>query len=149
MLSQLERSPCSSPISRAPRACFSSRVTATPTCCSGLPPPAASRLPAHHGHEVDTQGDAFFVAFARATDAVSAAVEAQRALASSSLARRLTVRVRMGLHTGDRTYCKRVCWPGCASCGTYHGCWPRGPNPPLTDDPRSGGTRAAGGREPT
>jgi serine/threonine protein kinase len=34
------------------------------------------------GREVDTQGDAFFVAFARATDAVSAAVEAQRALAS-------------------------------------------------------------------
>ena len=25
----------------------------------------------YHGHEVDTQGDAFFVAFARATDAVS------------------------------------------------------------------------------
>ena len=32
------------------------------------------------GHEVDTQGDAFFVAFARATDAVAAAVDAQRAL---------------------------------------------------------------------
>ena len=29
-----------------------------------------------NGHEVDTQGDAFFVAFARATDAVSAAVDA-------------------------------------------------------------------------
>src|SRR5712692_10926100 len=27
-----------------------------------------------HGHEVDTQGDAFFFAFARAADAVSAAV---------------------------------------------------------------------------
>jgi class 3 adenylate cyclase len=27
----------------------------------------------YHGREVDTQGDAFFVAFARATDAVSAA----------------------------------------------------------------------------
>ena len=32
------------------------------------------------GHEVDTQGDAFFVSFARATDAVAAAVAAQRAL---------------------------------------------------------------------
>jgi len=33
------------------------------------------------GHEVDTQGDAFFVAFPRATQAVCAAVEAQRLLA--------------------------------------------------------------------
>src|SRR5205085_9932812 len=30
-----------------------------------------------HGHEVDTQGDAFFVAFAGAADAVSVAVAAQ------------------------------------------------------------------------
>src|SRR5215469_17362869 len=36
----------------------------------------------HHGHEVDTQGDAFFVSFARATDAVMAAVAVQRSLAS-------------------------------------------------------------------
>src|SRR5881396_2820512 len=35
----------------------------------------------HDGIEVDTQGDAFFVAFARASDAVAAAAEAQRALA--------------------------------------------------------------------
>src|SRR6266480_1102393 len=35
-----------------------------------------------NGHEVDTQGDGFFVAFARASDAVSGAVAAQRALAS-------------------------------------------------------------------
>jgi class 3 adenylate cyclase len=32
------------------------------------------------GHEVDTQGDSFFVAFARASYAVAAAVAAQRAL---------------------------------------------------------------------
>ena len=55
----------------------------------------------HHGHEVDTQGDAFFVAFARATDAVMAAVAAQRALASHSWPEGVTVRVRMGLHTGE------------------------------------------------
>jgi class 3 adenylate cyclase len=36
------------------------------------------------GHEIDTQGDAFFVAFARASDAVTAAEAAQRALASSA-----------------------------------------------------------------
>jgi class 3 adenylate cyclase len=31
----------------------------------------------HHGHEVDTQGDAFFVSFPRASDAIAAAVAAQ------------------------------------------------------------------------
>lgn len=36
----------------------------------------------HHGYEVDTQGDAIFLTFARATDAVMAAVAAQRALAA-------------------------------------------------------------------
>src|SRR3712207_4934603 len=35
---------------------------------------------AHGGHEVDTQGDSFFVSFPRAVDAVRAVVEAQRAL---------------------------------------------------------------------
>jgi hypothetical protein len=47
------------------------------------------------GVEVDTQGDAFFVAFARASDAVSAAAAAQSALAGGA------VRVRMGIHTGE------------------------------------------------
>jgi class 3 adenylate cyclase len=55
----------------------------------------------YHGHEVDTQGDAFFVAFARASDAVSAAVTAQRALTSHAFQKGVTVRVRMGLHTGE------------------------------------------------
>ncbi len=55
----------------------------------------------YHGHEVDTQGDAFFVAFARAIDAVSAAVAAQRALASHAWPEGVAVRVRMGLHTGE------------------------------------------------
>ena len=41
-----------------------------------------------NGHEVDTQGDAFFVTFNRALDAVQCAAEAQRALASSFLATR-------------------------------------------------------------
>jgi predicted ATPase/class 3 adenylate cyclase len=49
----------------------------------------------HEGVEVDTQGDAFFVAFARATDAVAAAADGQRALAAGP------IRVRMGLHTGE------------------------------------------------
>ncbi len=53
-----------------------------------------------HGHEVDTQGDAFFVVFARAADAVSAAIAAQRALAAHAWPEGIEVRVRMGLHTG-------------------------------------------------
>src|SRR5215471_16117420 len=53
------------------------------------------------GHEVDTQGDAFFIAFARASDAVAAAVEAQRALTNHSWPDGVMVRVRMGLHTGE------------------------------------------------
>ncbi len=54
-----------------------------------------------NGYEVDTQGDAFFVAFARATDAVSAAVEMQRALAAHPWPDGATVHVRIGLHTGE------------------------------------------------
>jgi len=54
-----------------------------------------------NGHEVDTQEYASLVAFARATDAVSAAVDAQRALASHPLSEVRAVRVRMGLHTGE------------------------------------------------
>src|SRR5436309_8476154 len=49
----------------------------------------------HEGVEVDTQGDAFFIGFARASDAVAAAEDAQRALADGP------IRVRMGLHTGE------------------------------------------------
>jgi class 3 adenylate cyclase len=48
----------------------------------------------HGGAEVDTQGDAFFVAFATAPGALAAAREATEALASGP------VRVRIGVHTG-------------------------------------------------
>ncbi|HAE83409.1 MAG TPA: hypothetical protein DEV72_02490 [Ktedonobacter sp.] len=54
-----------------------------------------------NGHEVDTQGDSLFVAFARATDAVSAAVEMQRAIAAHTWPNGVTVHVRKGLHTGE------------------------------------------------
>ena len=50
---------------------------------------------AHGGHEVGTEGDAFFVAFERPHDAVHAAVDGQRALDGHAL------RVRMGVHTGE------------------------------------------------
>ena len=52
---------------------------------------------AHGGVEVDTQGDAFFVAFPTAEGAAAAAVAAEERLASGS------IRVRMGLHTGTPT----------------------------------------------
>ncbi|HSD80436.1 MAG TPA: adenylate/guanylate cyclase domain-containing protein, partial [Solirubrobacteraceae bacterium] len=56
---------------------------------------------AHGGREIDTQGDAFFVAFPRAKDAVAAAVEAQTALAAHDWPDGAQVRVRMGIHTGE------------------------------------------------
>ncbi len=58
---------------------------------------------AHRGVEVDTQGDAFFVAFARASDAVLAAAGAQRALAAHAWPQGAALRVRMGIHTGEPT----------------------------------------------
>src|SRR5436305_13151918 len=54
-----------------------------------------------HGQEVDTQGDAFFVVFARATDAVGAAVAIQQALSSHTWPQDAVVRVRSGMHTGE------------------------------------------------
>jgi class 3 adenylate cyclase len=55
----------------------------------------------HGGVEIDVQGDAFFFAFARARDAVAAAVAAQRAHAAEAWPDGEDVRVRMGLHTGE------------------------------------------------
>ena len=49
---------------------------------------------AHGGVEVDTQGDAFFVAFPTAPGALQAAAAALKGLASGP------IRVRMGIHTG-------------------------------------------------
>jgi predicted ATPase/DNA-binding SARP family transcriptional activator len=72
----------------------------------------ADLLGAHHrllrasfdpwgGQVMDTQGDAFFVAFPRARDALSAAVAAQRAVGAHPWPSGVTPRVRMGLHTGE------------------------------------------------
>ena len=49
----------------------------------------------HGGVEVDTQGDAFFYAFADAREAVAASSEAQTALAQGP------IKLRIGLHTGE------------------------------------------------
>jgi class 3 adenylate cyclase len=56
---------------------------------------------AHEGWEVDTQGDAFFVVFPRATQAVAAAVQIQRTLATEPWPPGGAVRVRIGMHTGE------------------------------------------------
>jgi len=53
------------------------------------------------GTEIDTQGDAFFFVFARARDAVAAAVDVQRAHATADWPDDVAVRVRIGLHTGE------------------------------------------------
>jgi predicted ATPase/class 3 adenylate cyclase len=50
---------------------------------------------AHGGVEIDTVGDAFFVVFSRASDALAAAADAQDALVL------LRVPARMGIHTGE------------------------------------------------
>src|SRR5438045_6977752 len=56
---------------------------------------------AHGGTVVSIQGDAFFVAFPRAVDAINAVVQSQRALAAQPWTDGVNVRVRMGLHTGE------------------------------------------------
>lgn len=53
------------------------------------------------GFEVDTQGDAFFVVFERASDAVLAAIQVQQALFAAQWPEGADVRVRIGIHTGE------------------------------------------------
>jgi class 3 adenylate cyclase len=53
------------------------------------------------GQEIDTQGDAFFYSFPRARDAVAAAVDVQRAHAKARWPGDVSVRLRIGLHTGE------------------------------------------------
>lgn len=53
------------------------------------------------GREIDNQGDSFFIAFERAKDAVLAAAVCQRALAAHSWPGGASVKVRMGIHTGE------------------------------------------------
>ncbi|MGC1286609.1 MAG: adenylate/guanylate cyclase domain-containing protein, partial [Streptosporangiaceae bacterium] len=60
-----------------------------------------SGLAAHHGREVDTQGDAFFAVFAAPSACVAAAVEMQRALSAHRWPADYPVRVRMGIHSGE------------------------------------------------
>jgi len=63
------------------------------------------------GHEVDTQGDAFLLAFQSARNAAAAALAIRRALHERSLPHATQLRVRMGIHAGE---------PGVGPEG-YHG----------------------------
>jgi len=57
----------------------------------------------HGGTEVVTEGDSFFAVFPTASDAVGAALAAQRKLGAHPWPGGAAVRVRMGLHTGSAT----------------------------------------------
>ena len=56
---------------------------------------------AHGGLEVSTEGDGFFLVFARTSDAVAAVVAAERAISAEPWPEDAVVRVRVGIHTGD------------------------------------------------
>jgi predicted ATPase len=60
-----------------------------------------SAFEGHNGYVFSTGGDGFAVAFARAGDAIAAAVEAQSALAGETWPSGTVIEVRMGLHTGE------------------------------------------------
>ena len=55
------------------------------------------------GHEMGTEGDGFFVVFQAAGAAVSCCLASQRALSAFAWPDGVTVRVRMGLHSGEPT----------------------------------------------
>jgi class 3 adenylate cyclase len=55
----------------------------------------------HHGTEMGTEGDSFFVVFPSAVDAVAACVRAQLTLTAADWPDGVMPRVRMGLHTGE------------------------------------------------
>jgi len=78
------------------------------------------------GHEINTQGDSFFVAFRRPKDAVGAAVKAQRALARHPWPEETEMRVRIGIHTGEATvagdqYVGLAVHRAARICATAHG----------------------------
>ena len=55
----------------------------------------------HGGYVLEGEGDAFFVAFQSASEAVAAAADGQRALAGHGWPEGNEIRVRIGLHTGE------------------------------------------------
>ncbi len=60
-----------------------------------------SAFTGHGGVEFGTEGDALFFAFARPSDAMEAALTAQRSIQEHPWPEEFPVRVRIGLHTGE------------------------------------------------
>jgi len=58
-------------------------------------------IEAHEGYVFEQAGDGFCVAFARATDALAAALDAQRALQAEPWGALTPLKVRMALYTGE------------------------------------------------
>jgi predicted ATPase len=58
-------------------------------------------IEAHGGYVFSTGGDGFAAAFARAGDAVAAAIDGQAGLLAYSWPKENVIRVRMGMHTGE------------------------------------------------
>jgi predicted ATPase/class 3 adenylate cyclase len=78
------------------------------------------------GHEVDATGDAFLAAFSDAGAALEAAIHAQRELGSGAWSDGISVRVRMGVHTGrpeltGEGYVGRDVHLGARVCDAAHG----------------------------
>ena len=96
-----ERSRSSSRTSRTRRGSSTVSETSTPMVLSAHRKMVRAAFGAFDGIEMDTQGDAFFFVFPRARDAVAATVEAQRVHAASKWPGDESVRVRIGLHTGE------------------------------------------------
>src|SRR5262249_36871502 len=55
----------------------------------------------NEGTIVRTEGDSFFLAFRSAQQAIAAAAEAERGFAAQDWAHGATVKVRIGMHTGE------------------------------------------------
>ena len=80
----------------------------------------------HGGHEIDTQGDAFFYAFGSAAEAVRAAIEGQQALDKHVWPEDAAVRVRIGIHSAraapvDGRYTGLAVHRGSRICSAGHG----------------------------
>lgn len=80
----------------------------------------------HDGYEVETEGDSFLVAFDSADQAITAAANGQRALASETWPGSVKVEVRMGLHSGlasprNETYVSMAVYQASRIIATAHG----------------------------
>ena len=99
------------------------------------------------GREIDTQGDAFFVAFSRAKDAATAALAAQNGLLAHEWPEGARVRVRMGLHTaeplvGEERYIGLGVHRAARICAAGHGGQaPLGATQALVEDDLPAGAR--------